>query len=274
MRLSSRTREPAPSARAARPWVRPLPNPAQPPMNISSSSTILAWSLHSCEVHAREAGGRQDRQHLKRAVANRVRKRHTICARGRPSAAPSPRGRCRCTRAIPRREPARGGCRATARYWRAKLAPAMNMNTMMIQSNAARSVAGERQRVRRKAAGGHGGHRMTDGVEQRHARQHERRDLRDRERRVQSPQRDRRLTQLRGQLLVRWAPRLRRRTARARRSPVAAALRRTSAITPSPPSQCVRARQKNTPRPMAEKSVTTVAPVVVRPDIDSNSALT
>ncbi len=64
-------------------------------------------------------------------------------------------------------------------------------------------VASERQRVRRKAAGGHGGHRMTDGVEQRHARQRERRDLRDRERRVQSPQRDRRLTELGGQLLVR-----------------------------------------------------------------------
>jgi hypothetical protein len=39
-----------------------------------------------------------------------------------------------------------------------------------------------------------------------------------------------------------------------------------------PPSQCDSARQKNMPRPNAEKSRITVAPVVVRPDIDSNIA--
>ena len=47
-----------------------------------------------------------------------------------------------------------------------------------------------------------------------------------------------------------------------------------SAMTPRPPSHCVRARQKNIPRPSAPKSVRIVAPVVVRPDIDSNRAST
>ena len=45
-----------------------------------------------------------------------------------------------------------------------------------------------------------------------------------------------------------------------------------SAITPMPPSQLVSPRQKKTACPYAEKSRNTVAPVVVRPDIDSNSA--
>ena len=45
-----------------------------------------------------------------------------------------------------------------------------------------------------------------------------------------------------------------------------------SAITPMPPSQLVRPRQKKMPLPYSEKSRNTVAPVVVRPDIDSNIA--
>ena len=41
-----------------------------------------------------------------------------------------------------------------------------------------------------------------------------------------------------------------------------------------PPSQLVSPRQKKIPLPYTEKSLNTVAPVVVRPDIDSNSAST
>jgi hypothetical protein len=45
-----------------------------------------------------------------------------------------------------------------------------------------------------------------------------------------------------------------------------------SAITPSPPNHCDMARHRKKLRGYAEKSVRTVAPVVVKPDIDSNSA--
>jgi hypothetical protein len=43
-------------------------------------------------------------------------------------------------------------------------------------------------------------------------------------------------------------------------------------MTPMPPSQCVTARQKKIDLPNCPKSRMTVAPVVVNPDIDSNSA--
>ena len=50
------------------------------------------------------------------------------------------------------------------------------------------------------------------------------------------------------------------------------AIRKTS--TPMPPIQWLNRRQNMTPRGMPTRSVTTVAPVVVKPETDSNSAST
>ncbi len=45
-----------------------------------------------------------------------------------------------------------------------------------------------------------------------------------------------------------------------------------STMMPMPPIHWLSARQRNSARPKASKSRSTVAPVVVKPDIDSNTA--
>ena len=118
----------------------PAADPAHPPMNISRNSTIFGLVAPQLKVDAGEAGGRENRHHLKRAVAN--------ARRATPMPSRDQEGRQRQPTAneddagigaellVARSAP---GGRRTARYCSAKLAPAMNMNTVMIQSIAALS---------------------------------------------------------------------------------------------------------------------------------------